>query len=190
MGNFMDFINEEKLKTNKGVYIALKVSERSTLDIQNYIKENLDILNISGEIVEDLHCTLIFSERPALPHGVEVNLKSYNISVISTHFSIFGDSLVLELKSPELIERQEQLVKEYSFTSNFSEYKPHISIAYGVDANLPVHSLPKVTFALELEQEYMEDLNIKDTDGSKNALNNGKETLFGKEMGKENKGNK
>jgi 2'-5' RNA ligase len=162
---------EEEIHYPSGVYIATKLSEIT----ETYIKEYCNKYLKNEEINEDLHCTLIYSKKE---HKEKIEPEDYKFLANSKEFSIFGDEnkvLVMEINCAPLIRRNKELVEKYNFISDFSEYKPHITIAFNPKVDL--NFLPPFEHSIELEGEYVEELDDSwnkdsdDKDGDKDGDN-------------------
>jgi 2'-5' RNA ligase len=185
MRTFKEFVfeNDNESEDNtihypEGVYIACKLSEESEKAVREYQEKYLK----QFEINEELHCTLIYSKKPQVD---EIIPSSYQATCTFNQFELFGpksDTLVIELISNEMIRRNEELVKEHKFVSDYSEYKPHITLSYGVE-NIDLNSLPSIDFMITLQDEYVEELN---TDWDSNSEESGEEsgTIVGQALKK------
>lgn len=161
MKTFKEFLKEETDNTvlyPNGVYIAVRPDESTTIAIKEYQEKFIK----QHEINEDLHCTLIYSQKPQIE---EVQTESYFATCTFDSFDLFGpkkDTLVLRLNSSELERRNKLLSNKYGFISDYDEYKPHITLAYGV-ANIDLNSLPPIEFMMVLTNEEVGHLDINYT---------------------------
>jgi len=163
--SFIEFINENNKDTKeaqpsfypKGVYIDLKLTESSYNELSKYINDiSSKIQNIKPNT--DLHCTLIYSKKE---HNEEIKPQEYQCTAIPKTLSLFGenkDTLVLELNSDCLKQRNKYLMDKYNFISDFKEYKPHITLAYEC-SNIDVNGIELPNFIIELENETIQELN-------------------------------
>ena len=139
-----------------GVYIATKLSKESEYKIKEYQEKYLSQYDCNNE----LHCTLIYSKKPL---NKDVLTKEYKYKGIFKDFQLFGpenDTLVIELNSPEMTKRNNELKDEYGFISDFSDYKPHVTLSYDCK-DIYLKTLPKIDFDIYLEDEYIEPLNTE-----------------------------
>lgn len=153
MGMVKDMINE---RYPGGVYIAMKPTPKTLSKIEDYIKTNLKDV----ETNKDIHCTLIYSQKKL--KGNVVTMKHIAEGSFAG-FELFGpnkDTLVIKLDSPDLIRRNDALVKQYDFISDYEEYRPHVTLAYGCEG-INLKKLPPLDFTLYFTNEYVEPL---DTD--------------------------
>lgn len=177
-----DKVQEESLYP-KGVYVSVKMAEESIIALEKYMKEYIP------ELIEDLstqHCTIIYSKNE---QKTEVKTKDYTAIGTFLHFSKFGDDkniLVAEIMCPELEIRNQELVKEYKFVSDFEEYKPHFTLSYKAQ-DVDLNSLPKIDFAIYFENETVEQLDEEAGD-TKSEESSG--TFVGDELEKAEKKSK
>ena len=186
MISFKEFMNEDEESEENlevhyegGVYIACNLAEESRIVFEEYQKQFLKTATVN----EELHCTLIYSQKP---HVDEIEPESYKAIATFGSFELFGpkeDTLVVTLISEDLIRRNERLVDEHGFISDYDEYKPHITLAYGVE-NIDLNSLPDIDFQITLEEEYVEPLNPDWANDNDDDKGNEEETFAGKEMAK------
>ena len=162
----------------KGVYIACKLSEVTEASIKEYQEKYLK----GQDINEDLHCTLIYSQKP---HVDEIEASEYKAVGTFNQFNLFGPDnnvLVLEIQSEDMIRRNEALVDEYGFISDYDEYKPHITLSYEFKGE--INSLPIIDFEIILEKEYIDPLDTDWNGKSDDEESEESETFVGKEMSK------
>lgn len=199
MKTFKEYISEEsnneetpeKPKTSEtiypgGVYISVKPDDITQKAIMEYQEKYLKQFELNTE----LHCTLIYSKKP---YEDEIIPESYTALASFSSFELFGpenDTLVIKLNSEDLKRRNEDLTKKYGFISDYDEYKPHITLAYGIK-NIDLNSLPDFEFGVILQDESVEalDNNWKDKNDDYNEDDNftskyERETLVGKAMSK------
>ena len=184
MKTFKQYIkeNEESEENTEihfpnGVYIAVTPDEATINAIKEYQKKYLK----QHKINEELHCTLIYSQKP---HVDEIESNSYQATATFNQFELFGPKsniLVIELISKELEARNNKLVQEHGFISDYNEYKPHITLAYDVEG-LDLNSLPPIEFSMTLQDEYVEPLNTDLANDSDDESESG--TLAGKALAK------
>ena len=140
----------------KGVYISVEPVNGSLDVFEKYIKENL-----SGyESTPRPHLTLIYSKKK---FDGEIKTSDYEVTGIVKKFSIFGQdekALVAEIDCQDLVDRNEKLVKKYGFVSDFDEYKPHITLVYGIEEDFDLSTLPKFPQPLTFGNEKVEELDL------------------------------
>ena len=186
MVTFRQYITENNIETGEeheevhfpdGVYISVKLSEETELAVKEYQEKYLK----GQKINTDLHCSLIYSKKPQVE---EIEPAEYTAVGTFKEFNLFGenkDALVAEINSQDLLKRNEALVQEYKFISEFDDYKPHITLSYSVE-NLDLNLLPAMDFAFKFQDEAIESL---DTNwGSSSEARDEYRTLVGKAMAK------
>lgn len=147
MKTFKEFLELNTEEHYPGVYMALKLSDYSDRALKEF--QELD-----GEL-ENLHCTLIYSDKPFIG---KIEVKEYSIIVKPKKFSLFGennDILVLEVESRELMNRNRELIQQYGFIQDWA-YSPHITLVANFSGD--VESLVLPSFDIILENEYLEAL--------------------------------
>lgn len=141
------------LHNQNGTYICKKPNDRST----KMILELQTKLGLENAIeFNDLHTTLIYSKRG----NALVELSNEPAWAECARFALFGPEqnvLVIELISTDLHNRQQKLMSEGSFISDWPDYKPHVSLSYNYSGELPDSSLLK-DFMLIFEKEEMNPL--------------------------------
>ena len=121
---------------NLGFYCCRYLELKSEQIFINFLK-NLGIsYNNTGY---KYHCTSIFSD--SFPDFTDVSGK--RLLVNPTKFSIFGDYLVMEIKSEELHEEFKKW-RELGCNYSFDSYKPHISVLKFPKENLTEKQLNKI----------------------------------------------
>lgn len=150
--SFKKYLTEQKSEYPNGVYMALRLSEKSYNELFEYMETNLKGIDLNPA----LHCTLIYSAKKQTE---KVIVSDSTFLANSDHFDKFDNetALVLKLKSDGLQKRNEELTKQYGFISDFSEYTPHITLSYDAKS-IDVDSLPLFKGIIELENEYTEDI--------------------------------
>jgi len=135
-----------------GVYIAVSPDEVTAKAITEFQEKYLK----GQDINEELHCTLIYSKEP---YKEEIEPESYNAVGTFKGFNLFGpenDTLVIEVESQDLTNRNAKLVEKYGFISDFDEYRSHITLSYKFTGD--INSLPDIDFMFTLCDEYVEPL--------------------------------
>lgn len=185
MISFKQFLNEEEQEKDMevhypgGVYIATNLSEETATAVKEYQEKYLK----QYEVNEELHCTLIYSQKP---HVDELEPASYQATATFGGFDLFGpnkDTLVIELISEDLVNRNAALVEEHGFISDYKEYKPHITLAYGIEC-IDLNSLPAIEFQMTLEDEYIDQLDPNWGSDDEDSEDDESGTFVGKEMKK------
>ena len=144
------------LETNypDGVYISVKLTKDSLKDFNDYLNKHLP----DFDHTPDPHLTIIYSKKA---FKGTIKTKVYNVSAKFKSMEIFGSdekALVAELESEELSNRNKELVKEHGFISDFSPYKPHITLAYDV-GDFDISTIPDLKMDFIFDSETVEPLN-------------------------------
>ena len=145
---------KEYLKENykNGVYISLKLTNKSKVIFNNFLKEHLK----NQKTTPDPHCTLIYSKKAF--NGL-IKTKNNVYKAQFDKFTIFGDdTLVAKLECPEMLKRNKELTEEYNFISDFDTYQPHITLMYKNGKSV-IKSLPNLP-NLEFDNEKAEALDL------------------------------
>ncbi len=159
MKTFNEFMIEKEENKDfypEGVYISVDVSKDSIDRIHEYMDVHLKDLECNRD---EIHTTVIFSKKS---HKEEIKPKSYTAKGTSKGFAIFGkenDTLVIEIDSPELVARNQELVNQYDFVSDFDEYKVHLSLSYKAK-DFDISKLPDFDFDIEFKNETVEQLDL------------------------------
>lgn len=140
-----------------GVYIAFNLSRSTEDKIKDYCETNLPNMKMT----EDLHCTLIFSQKEK---DEKIKRAHERIDWKFKKFSKFWeneDSLVIEIDSSDLKKMNEDMTKEHDFISDWDEYNPHITLCDS-GRDIDIENLPNIDFDIEMEHQIIEDLDMED----------------------------
>jgi 2'-5' RNA ligase len=99
--------------------------------------QSLEIDNLEDK--DEYHCTLIYSKSEC----PDISKENFNLpfNAIPRGFALFGkekDTLVLEIYCPDAKRLQNIFKEQYGATSDFPEYRAHITVAKNFKKNLPV----------------------------------------------------
>lgn len=116
-----------------GTYIAVKWGDVCV----NKLLTLCGLVDLPNIVPEDkIHTTIIYDTKVS-PEGVLVATQSsYNafISNLDVFTSSDGNKcLVAILNCPELDKRYSELSDKYGFTSDYPEYKCHITLSYSIE---------------------------------------------------------
>ena len=153
MLTFKEFLLMEKIIP--GVFIGIKLSEKSLDDIEQFIKDQ----HVPNPVArDDIHITMIYSKK-SFPMDEWEQPKQIKEYAKPIKFDFFGEDktcLVVLLDSPFLIDRNAQIVKQYGAISDYDEYQPHVTLSYDcTNCNLDFIRFP---INIELVQEYATSL--------------------------------
>jgi hypothetical protein len=134
-----------ELAQSDGTYVAVTLIGASNTLLQEWAVEN-------GLAPDDEYHTTILYSRKFVPVQPEVDKLHFARPV---GFEIFdGGCLVLKLECQTLVDRNEKLMS-MGGTSDYDEYKPHITIAKNVSS---MQNLPLPNFSIVLGHEYTEPI--------------------------------
>jgi len=143
-----------------GTFVGIHLAEE-TLD---HIKEYMDKNKIQNALTsEKLHITLLYSKKPCPNYKAArdiypITAKSDRFDIwTSTHIEGNPNCLVLKIDCPEIKERNQTLMTEHEATSDFPDYKPHLTFSYDA-GDIKVDDLPEFNNEIILIREYKEDL--------------------------------
>ena len=143
-----------------GTFAGVRFSKPTQDRIKQYGIDN----NIPNALPrEKMHVTLLYSKKPC-PNYVP-SQEPYPMTATPDHFEIWKSThiegtpncLVLKLKSPELISRHKELMKEHDADFGYPEYIPHMTVSYDI-GDMTSDDLPDFEGKLDIEREYQEDL--------------------------------
>jgi len=153
-----EFLKEQEQK--QGTYVGVRFSEQTKEDIADF----MSAMNIPNPIdVDKLHTTLIYS-RKQLPNFVP---RGRLDSIIEGKFTAFDTwltndgarALVMEYTSPELTGRNKEITMAHGATSDYPEYKVHLTLSYDI-GDLDI-ILPDYDGVIEINEEYDEPLDLE-----------------------------
>ena len=138
-------------KHKDGTYVALEMSKESKDLLDNFVVNNLGLTERVDK--KTYHITVIYSRTPvpsaeALLHmnttmPVEAQPVSYEIFPTKND----GLCLVMRVICPYSTRINSQLEREGA-TSDYDQYKPHITLAYNIKESVDVNTLPVPQFQL------------------------------------------
>jgi len=118
-----------------GTYIEAKFKPVCVEKIYAVANRAAALLQCTPIEKEQIHCTVLYSEIPKEPRKGEFKV---NWKVSTKKYDLFGpekDCLVILLNCPELV-RLNSMCMSAGATSTYAQYCPHITLAYGTDAEL------------------------------------------------------
>jgi len=142
-------------KHKDGTYVALEMSQESKDMLDNFVQMNLGLSERVDK--KTYHITVIYSRTPvpsaeALLHmntSIPVEAQPVSYEVFPTKND--GQCLVMRVICPYATRINSQLGNEGA-TSDYDQYKPHITIAYDIKEKVDVNSLPVPQFQLVFDQ--------------------------------------
>jgi 2'-5' RNA ligase len=148
-------------KHKDGTYVALEMSQESKDMLDNYVEMNLGLSERVNK--NTYHITVIYSRTPvpsaeALLHmntSIPVEAQPVGYEIFPTKND--GYCLVLRIICPYATRINSQLTREGA-TSDYTEYKPHITLAYDIKEKVDVSTLPVPQFQLVFDVLKVEPL--------------------------------
>ena len=141
-------------KHKDGTYVSLEMTQECRALLDHFVEMNLGL----NERVDPstYHITIIYSRTPV--PSAELLLEDNPISVEATAigFEVFptkndGQCLVMRLACPYAMGLNATLTKQGA-TSDYNEYKAHVTIAYDMKNTVDPHSLPIPQFHLMFDK--------------------------------------
>jgi len=132
-------------KHKDGTYVSLEMSSESRALLDNFVEMNLGLTERVDP--KTFHITVIYSRTP-VPSAE--NYKHMNntlpVEAIATGYEVFptkddGKCLVMRVVCPYATRLNSELTKAGA-TSDYSEYKAHLTIAYDIKQDVNPDSLP------------------------------------------------
>ncbi len=157
MLTFKEYLLEQK---SKGTYAATLPS--------NDDKKILELFTARHKLTSDepLHCTLLYSRKHLPNYKPDPDIK-HEAKV--ERFEVWPKKnsddkyLVLILSSDSLQDRYKSLSNDHGATSDYDEYKPHITLACEArDFDVNDYDITELPKTIALTNEYKEDLDLSD----------------------------
>ena len=142
-------------KHKDGTYVSLDLSEQSKALLDNFVEMNLGLTERVN--ANSYHITIIYSRTPVpsaenylhMTSPLPVEAKAVAYEVFPTKSD--GHCLVLRLECPYANRLNTELGKQGA-TSDYDEYKPHLTIAYDTTQDIDPHTLPLPMFELVFDK--------------------------------------
>ena len=157
----MNLMSLQQFAAHKdGTYVALNLSEESKALLDNFVEMNLGLTERVDP--STYHITVIYSRTP-VPSAENYKEKhKLPATAMVSGYEIFptkndGLCLVMRLVCPYATELNSQLGKQGA-TSDYPEYKPHMTIAYDMTQKVDHESLPIPQFQLVFDEIYVAPL--------------------------------
>ncbi len=160
----------EYAKHKDGTYVAFEMSQASKDLLDNFVQMNLGLTERVDK--STYHTTVIYSRTP-VPSAERHKGFSENQSARVIGYEVFptkndGKCLVMRIQCPFAEELNKQLTIEGA-TSDYPEYKPHVTIAYNMTQEVDPATMPMPQFDLVFDTLKVEPLDAEYT--PKNADN-------------------
>lgn len=144
-------------KHKDGTYAAMDLTDESRELLDNFVEMNLGLT--SRVDPSTYHITIIYSKTP-VPTAETLAGMTTDTSASVSGYEVFptkndGKCLVMRLMF-EFAENLNAKLTEMGATSDYAEYKPHMTLAYDMEQEVDVESLPIPQFPL-----YFQGLTVK-----------------------------
>jgi len=132
-----------------GTYVSMDLSEESRALLDNFVEMNLGLTERVDP--STYHITVIYSRSP-VPSAEQYQGYGNDQPARVTGYEVFptkndGECLVMRIEFPFAELLNKQLTAEGA-TSDYSQYKPHLTIAYDMKQKVNPNDLPKPQFEL------------------------------------------
>jgi 2'-5' RNA ligase len=141
----------EYAKHKDGTYVSLEMSQESRDLLDNFVEMNLGLSERVDK--KTYHITVIYSRTP-VPSAEQLMHMNTSIPVEAqaVGYEIFptkndGQCLVMRIICPYATRINSQL-NAAGATSDYPDYKPHITIAYNIKEQVDPNSLPVPQFQM------------------------------------------
>jgi 2'-5' RNA ligase len=152
----------EYMKHKDGTYVALDLSAESKVQLDNYLSMTLDPMDRVDP--DSYHTTIIYSRTPVPDAEKFAGDSAVGFALVKS-WEVFptkndGKCLVMKLDFP-FAERLNRTLTDMGATSDYAEYKPHITIAYDFHGDIDPTTLVRPHFPLFFDKVVVKPL---DTD--------------------------
>lgn len=159
-------IQEKYINMNlpTGTYVGVRFDD----DSKSRINDLMTQLKLEKPIpLDKLHSTVVYSDKKRLDGFKSQGDLGYGkkpFTAIPKNFTLFPNSegdtncLVIELESDFLKDRNSNIVNKYGVEQKFPDYRPHITLSYDYNGDLPDDELLKSLGEITLDHEYDEPL--------------------------------
>ena len=158
----------EYARHKDGTYVAMDLSDECRDLIDNFVEMNLGL----DERVDKstYHITVIYSRTP-VPSAEQYAGCTSDIEARVSGYEVFptkndGKCLVMRLDFPYATMLNKQLTAQGA-TSDYDQYKPHMTIAYNIQQEIDPHDLPIPQFPLKFGKVKVEPLDPQFTPKNK-----------------------
>lgn len=156
-------------KHKDGTYVALELSKESKALLDNFVEMNLGLTERVDP--STFHITIIYSRTPVPSAENYRHSNSLPVESMATGYEIFptkndGKCLVMRLVCPYATRLNAQLGKEGA-TSDYDEYKPHLTLAYDMAQEIDPHALALPQFQLIFDKITIDPLDPQFTPENK-----------------------
>lgn len=145
-------MREDDLAQSEKKYIEVQYSDESQNFLRNFCQENdFDLttkFNGGTQAPEDFdfHSTVWFTTSEHDLHNTAHNISIEDFEAVQ--YSLFGPDeniLVLEVTSDHLSGVRNMFGEKYDMTDEWPDYKPHITLSYSFNGDIPDIPLPDLS---------------------------------------------
>lgn len=145
-------------KHKDGTYVALQMDKNSRELLDHFVEMNLGLDERIDP--ETYHITCCYSRTPV--PAAENLMKATSAVAKAVQYEVFptkdsGDCLVLRVES-ESASYLNDWLKKHGATSDFADYKPHVTICYDYKGTKDVSQLPLPPFPLHFDSLVVDPL--------------------------------
>jgi hypothetical protein len=139
----------EYMKHKDGTYVSVDLSADSKVQLDNYLNMTLDPMDRVDST--SYHTTIIYSRTP-VPDAEKFKGTPVEGAATAIKWEVFptkndGKCLVLKLEFP-FAEKLNRTLTDMGATSDYDEYKPHITIAYDFQGDIDPTTMALPQFPL------------------------------------------
>jgi len=148
-------------KHKDGTYVSLELSKESKALLDNFVEMNLGLTERVAS--STFHITIIYSRTPVPSAENYLDMPSpLPVEALATGYEVFptkndGQCLVMRLACPYATRLNSELTKQGA-TSDYDEYKPHLTLAYNTSQSIDPTSLPLPQFQLIFDKMVVDPL--------------------------------
>ena len=158
---------KEYAKHKDGTYVAFQMSEQSRDMLDHFVEMNLGLTERVDP--KSYHITVIYSRTPV--PTAEKRKGKIDAQAQATGYEIFntkdgGKCLVLRVVCPKAAQMNSELKAEGA-TSDYPDYKAHVTIAYNFTQEIAAEDLPLPKFPLHFDEVHVSPLDPEFTPANK-----------------------
>lgn len=148
----------EYAKHKDGTYVAFQMSEQSREMLDHFVEMNLGLTERVDP--KSYHITVIYSRTPV--PTAEKRKGKIDAAAHAVNYEIFntkdgGKCLVLRVVCPKATQMNQELKAEGA-TSDYADYKAHVTIAYNFTQEIAAEDLPLPKFPLYFDEVHVSPL--------------------------------
>lgn len=159
---------KQYMRHKDGTYVAFDMRQQSKEMLDHFVEMNLGL----DERIDPktYHTTIIYSRSP-VPEAEQFNGMEIETMASVTGYEVFptktGEKcLVMRLSFP-LAEKLNSILTRFGATSDYSEYKAHVTISYGYTGPEDTSNLPLPQFDLWFDKIDVAPLDVEFVPGNK-----------------------